>query len=536
MAMRDSVDRVGIDDARVPRAEAPPKGPVPDTLSPASRRDYLLRRALAAGDFAALALAIGGTALLQSALGRSPEPWAMGISAALLPLWLPIGISARLYPMAGRGDITGFADEIGPVLRAATIWSWVVLMTRVALESGYVLLLPSLGLWGLSIASVLILRAAVRAVARTRPWYSQRTLVVGDDEDALRVMSRISRHPEWGIEVVAQANLQGSPPSVQRFGAFPGAGGERRYVADASNGAYDVDLETMPDPQAVATVDSQAQTLLDWVGTAGVARVVFATHPSELRHRTTLARVLTAAGVQVDLVPGDSDIVTSNAEVHHFEGLPVISLLPTSLPRTFGFVKRGFDLAVSVPVLLLASPLLLYCAAKIKLDSEGPVLFRQDRVGLRRRRFQLLKLRSMVADADQRLDEVADLTLHGNGLDSGMLKVADDPRVTKFGVWLRRWSIDELPQLINVVKGEMSLVGPRPLPVAEDARVGKDFEARYEVRPGITGRWQVLGRSDIPLDDMVRLDYTYVMNWSLFEDVKLLLRTISAVTRRRGAY
>jgi lipopolysaccharide/colanic/teichoic acid biosynthesis glycosyltransferase len=142
----------------------------------------------------------------------------------------------------------------------------------------------------------------------------------------------------------------------------------------------------------------------------------------------------------------------------------------------------------------------------------------------------------MVADADSRLAEVSELSLHGNGRDAGMFKAADDPRVTAFGSWLRRWSIDELPQLWNVIRGDMSLVGPRPLPVNEDRRIGEDFHARYEVRPGITGPWQVLGRSDIPFEDMVRLDYTYVMNWSLTEDVKVLVRTVSAVFQRRGAY
>jgi lipopolysaccharide/colanic/teichoic acid biosynthesis glycosyltransferase len=206
------------------------------------------------------------------------------------------------------------------------------------------------------------------------------------------------------------------------------------------------------------------------------------------------------------------------------------------MPRSYQIVKRAFDLAIAVPLTLLVSPLLLYCAIRIKLDSEGPVLYGQDRIGRNRRRFTLLKLRSMTMDADRRLDEVAALSLHGTGIDAGMFKAANDPRVTNFGSWIRRWSIDELPQLFNVLRGDMSLVGPRPLPIAEDARVGDDFEARYVVRPGMTGRWQVLGRSDIPLEDMVRLDYTYVMDWSLSEDFRLLLRTMAAVTGRRGAY
>ena len=142
----------------------------------------------------------------------------------------------------------------------------------------------------------------------------------------------------------------------------------------------------------------------------------------------------------------------------------------------------------------------------------------------------------MEPDADQRLGEVAELNMHGGGLQLGAFKAIDDPRMTRTGLWLRRRSLDELPQLWNVIRGDMSMVGPRPLPMAEDARICSHYEVRREVRPGLTGSWQVLGRSDIPFDDMLKLDYNYVMNWSLIEDLRLLLHTVSAVIRGRGAY
>ncbi len=472
-------------------------------------------------DFIALALATGATVLLQGAFNREVDTEWLLVVAVLIPLWLPIGISARLYHVIGRGEMAGVADEFGPVLRVATIWSWLVLVVRALLASDFIELLPSLGLWAFSIAFVLSLRAGVRFVARRQSWYRQRALVVGEPEDTHRVISRVERHPEWGIDIVGTATLP----------ELPSNGGNGHPGPEPAIGS-DVRLEAEADQRAAR----QAVALLESAPDGGVARVIFASHPAALSHRTAMARALNAAGVQVDLVPGDSDVLRSNAELHHLEGLPVISLPPGSLPRSFGLVKRGFDLLVAVPLAVLVSPLLLYSAIRIKLDSEGPVIYTQPRVGLRRRHFRFLKLRSMVADADSRLEEVAKLSMHGKGIKDGMFKAQDDPRVTKFGSWMRRWSIDELPQLWNVIRGDMSLVGPRPLPLTEDRRIGEDFHARYQVRPGITGPWQVLGRSDIPFEDMVRLDYTYVMNWSLSEDVKLLLRTFSAVGGRRGAY
>ena len=204
--------------------------------------------------------------------------------------------------------------------------------------------------------------------------------------------------------------------------------------------------------------------------------------------------------------------------------------------RSREVAKRCFDLAVALPLLVAVSPVIVAAAIWVKLDSPGPVLFRQERVGTHRRRFRLLKLRSMTADAELRRAEVAALSLHGNGIHRGIFKVRNDPRITRASAFLRRWSIDELPQLWNVVRGEMSMVGPRPLPFVEDGRIGPDHAARYTVRPGITGRWQVNGRSEIPVEGMLELDCDYVAEWTLAEDLKLILRTALVVARGRGAY
>jgi exopolysaccharide biosynthesis polyprenyl glycosylphosphotransferase len=194
--------------------------------------------------------------------------------------------------------------------------------------------------------------------------------------------------------------------------------------------------------------------------------------------------------------------------------------------------KRAFDLCASAVGVLLLSPLLAAIALWIRLDSPGPVLFRQVRVGQHGREFSIVKFRTMYVDAESRLAELR----HLSDTDGFMFKMRDDPRVTGVGRWLRRFSVDELPQLFNVLGGSMSLVGPRPPLPAEVAAYPADAHRRLVVRPGMTGLWQVSGRSDLPWEEAVRLDLRYVENWSLSLDLVILLRTLTAVCRGSGAY
>ena len=201
-----------------------------------------------------------------------------------------------------------------------------------------------------------------------------------------------------------------------------------------------------------------------------------------------------------------------------------------SLSHSSRLIKRLFDLLGASAALMLLAPLLGAVALLVKLSSHGPVFFRQERVGRGGRPFELLKFRSMVADAEERK---AALPEH-NQAAAGFFKIANDPRITRVGRLLRRTNLDELPQLLNVLRGEMSLVGPRPLIPQEDKRVVGWHRRRLELTPGITGHWQVLGSSRVPLDEMVAIDYLYVANWSLWTDLKLLLRTIPHVLTGRG--
>ncbi len=253
-------------------------------------------------------------------------------------------------------------------------------------------------------------------------------------------------------------------------------------------------------------------------------------------HETTLEtiRELETLDVQIDLVPRLFEGVPPESHFHSAEGLTLIALPRARLSHTSLMLKRSLDIVGSLAGLVLLSPLLLAVGIAIRLDSRGPILFRQTRMGRNGRKFKIVKFRTMAVDADARKHEVAHLNKHRHpDGDPRMFKVHDDPRITRVGRFLRRTSIDELPQLWNVLVGQMSLVGPRPLILDEHAHVDGWGLKRLELKPGITGLWQVLGRDDIPFNEMIEFDYRYVTGWSLWNDVKLMFRTVPVLLRRR---
>jgi lipopolysaccharide/colanic/teichoic acid biosynthesis glycosyltransferase len=195
-------------------------------------------------------------------------------------------------------------------------------------------------------------------------------------------------------------------------------------------------------------------------------------------------------------------------------------------------IKRAFDLLVSAGVLLAGLPLWLGIAAAVKLSSHGPVFYRDRRVGLGEQEFGMLKFRTMRADAAGRQAELE----ASNEADGPLFKMREDPRVTSIGAWMRRFSLDEIPQLWNVLRGEMSLVGPRPLPLRDFQQLEAWHRKRYLVLPGVTGLWQISGRSNLGFDDLVRLDFYYLENWSIWLDISILGKTVPAVLSGRGAY
>ena len=237
-------------------------------------------------------------------------------------------------------------------------------------------------------------------------------------------------------------------------------------------------------------------------------------------------------GVKVRVAPSTAELLIERGEYVPGQALPLFELRPPVFAGTDWAVKRTFDYVVSLAVVLLGLPLWLAIAAAIKLTSRGPVLYRDRRVGVGEREFEMLKFRTMKAEAGMLQPQLE----ASNEAEGPLFKIRSDPRVTSVGAFLRRISLDEIPQVLNVLRGEMSLVGPRPLPLRDYDQLEPWHRKRYLVLPGMTGLWQISGRSNLGFDDLVRLDFYYLENWSIWLDISILLKTIPAVLAGRGAY
>jgi exopolysaccharide biosynthesis polyprenyl glycosylphosphotransferase len=461
-----------------------------------------VHRSLALADSLAIVTVLIVASLIDDSVSFSlapDHPMAVAVFGVLAWL-LTAGVDGMFHVDDRRIDCST-SDEIFRITRTVALWVWIVFGFDALLttpggpgvsEAGFVGLL--------AIPAILIARDLTRWVIRRKAWYTQRVVLVGSDADRERVRRILDRHPDYGLEIMGETD--------------PRDAASRTTLQQDNGGESFSELGSL-------LLETDAD------------RVIFgsASHPA-LEERTGTLRFLAENGVKVDLVPGDSDALRIDAELHHIEGLPLVTLPSPNHPRYAGFLKRGVDVIVAAAALLLLSPFLLACALAITLDTPGPVFFRQQRIGRKRAVFSVIKFRTMVSDAETLKSGLDQLNRRADG----MFKIPNDPRITRVGRWLRRYSLDELPQLINVLRGDMSLVGPRPLIQVEADLVDRRYDARFKVRPGITGPWQVFGRSDIPFDDMIKLDYTYVTNWSVGYDVKLMARTASAIVAGRGAY
>ncbi len=321
-------------------------------------------------------------------------------------------------------------------------------------------------------------------------------LVVGSSRLGKLMMQQVAASPGLGYRVVGFIHDQEGEPSD--FGRFAALG-------------------TMPDLEAVIRAHNITE--------------VFIALPSH-QHRQVLAtaRVCERAGADFKLVPDLYEMSLSRINVDAVEGIPLLGLRRGLRSGWGAGVKRGIDIAVAGAILIVGAPLWLLIALAIKLDSTGPILYKQPRTGLRGETFSFLKFRSMHINADQLM-----ATLQVSS-DDRVFKDRYDPRRTRVGRVIRPTSLDEIPQLINVLRGEMSLIGPRPLPMYESQNLEEWEKGRFEMRPGLTGLWQVRGRSDIKFDERILMDLYYIENWSLRLDFQILLQTIPAVLLARGAY
>jgi exopolysaccharide biosynthesis polyprenyl glycosylphosphotransferase len=471
------------------------------------RRGWLVKRALMWADLFGLAFgfilaqllfhARGGTGLSHIGLGAETL-----LFCATLPGWLVV---AKLYGLYDRDESRAnhsTADDIVGVFHLVTITAWLLLAIGWATRVVSPAFAKVVIFWALAIPLVTLARAGARALCRGRHAYVQNTVVVGAGDVGQLVARKILQHPEYGINLVGFVDDR---PKEQ----LPG-------------------LERM-------TILGPQDKLTEIVSGLDIERVIVAFSNDTYDRVTDLVRSLHDLEVQIDIVPRLFDLVTPSTEIHTLEGIPLLGVPQLHLSRSSRLLKRAADAVLAALGLVALAPVFLVTACLIKLDSDGPVFFRQVRMGSGGWRFTIFKFRTMVADAEERKAELEHLNKHAqNGDDPRMFKIPDDPRITRVGRLLRRFSIDELPQLVNVFRGEMSLVGPRPLIPDEHRNVADWARKRLDLRPGMTGLWQVLGRSDIPFDEMVKLDYLYVTTWSLWNDFRLLFRTIPLVARGRG--
>jgi exopolysaccharide biosynthesis polyprenyl glycosylphosphotransferase len=237
-------------------------------------------------------------------------------------------------------------------------------------------------------------------------------------------------------------------------------------------------------------------------------------------------------GAKVRVAPRATELLVERGEYVPGQAVPLFELRPPIFAGAHWVMKRSFDLVVGSAILVVGLPLWLLIALAVKLDSRGPVLYAAPRVGVGEQRFNMRKFRTMVEGAERQQAALES----DNDAGGALFKIREDPRVTRAGRFLRRLSLDEIPNILNVLRGEMSLVGPRPLPLRDYEQLEDWHKRRYHVLPGMTGLWQVAGRSDLTFDDLVRLDFYYIENWSIWLDVTILVKTPAAVLSRRGAY
>jgi exopolysaccharide biosynthesis polyprenyl glycosylphosphotransferase len=428
--------------------------------------------------------------------------WEILLFVASLPLWVLLARGHGLYDRDEERTDHSTVDDIWGVFQVVSIGTWGFLVATEIAGLPHPNLTRLVVFWVTAVMLVPLFRAVIRAVGRRNAAYMQNVIIVGSGYVARLLDSKIRNHPEYGLRVVG--------------------------FVDSDAGA------SLDGVGQIALIGTPAQ-LPELVRTYSAHRVAITFSMDSHEQTLDVIRAMQDSDVQIDIVPRMFEVLGTNAQLHTIEGLPLVGLPIPRLSGSSRFLKRSLDLVGACVGLVLLAPLFSITALVIKLDSRGPVFFRQVRMGGGEKVFRVYKFRTMVEDAESRKTELAHLNMH-NGDDPRMFKVPNDPRVTRVGEFLRRWRVDELPQLLNVLRGEMSLVGPRPLILDEDQHVEEWARRRLNLKPGITGLWQVLGASDIPFSEMTKLDYLYVTNWSLREDLRLIVLTLPSLTRARAAY
>ena len=410
-------------------------------------------------------------------------------------LWIVVLILVGSYEQRVVGlGLTEYGRVAQSALWMVAVVSIVSFLGKFDTSRAYVLLIIPIGLAGL-LADRWLWRRWILA-RRKRGQELQTTIVIGDPEDQRHVSEALTDRPWAGYEVVAtMEGLHGGEPAEHR---------------------------TAWTDRLMETVHRENISCIALTGSCGL-------NGSDIRE---ISWRIEGQGIDLLLSSALGAVTGPRLSLRVATGLPFVHLDEVGLGLSQRTLKRLLDITGSAIALVLLSPVLLIIALAILLTSGRPVLFSQPRAGARGNLFSMLKFRTMTPDADARKEELR----QASSLDAPMVKIPDDPRITPIGRFLRRWSLDELPQLLNVLRGEMSLVGPRPHPIDDVQRYRAIDNRRLLAKPGMTGLWQVAGRSDLSWEDAVELDLLYIENWSLLGDLAILARTVQAVFTRSGAY
>jgi exopolysaccharide biosynthesis polyprenyl glycosylphosphotransferase len=495
VAIRPQRSRPEIREAREARA------------SHGGRRGWLIRRLLVAADLCGLATAFVITDAmlgLGARLGEIAPALELLIFLATLPVWI---LMAKLYGLYDRDEERtdhSTIDELAGVFHVVSLGVWLVFavgwLTHAASPDPTRLLL----FWALAILLVTVARATARAIAHRSESFQQRALIVGGGDVGQLVARKLLQHPEYGITLVGVVDERPK---------------ERRD-----------DISSLP------LLGRPAQ-LPELVTRHGIDREIDAFSNASHAETLGLVRSLDDRDVQIDLVPRLFELVGPRASLHTVEGLPLVGLSPVRLSPSARMMKRTVDVIGAVVGLTVAAPLFLYAAWRIRRESPGAMLFRQTRLGLNGQEFTMLKFRTMHLNTDQQahrdyIKSISDAkaTPQGNGL----YKLDRSTAIFPFGQWLRKTSLDEVPQLINVLRGEMSLVGPRPCLAYEVEHFAPHHMERFAVPPGMTGLWQVTARAHSTFAEALDMDVSYVRGWSLGLDLSLLCRTPLQIFTSRG--
>ncbi len=471
-----------------------------------ARRAWLVPRSLLVADLLGLCLAYFLATLLaggDGALGSSRE---LLVFALTLPCWVVVAKLEGLYERDQQCTDHATTDEVVAIFFLVTIGIWILLVaSRLARHTGpgvYALI----GFWALAVCVLPVARTMAREVCKRRGAYVQNAVIVGAGEVGQLIGRKLLRHPEYGVNVVGFVDRR---PKMRR-----------------------ADL-----PEHL-TILGPPERLPDIVQCLDVERVVIAFSDDPVSEQLELARQLRGLPIQVDLVPRLFELVDPRVTLHSVEGIPLLGLPPTRATSGALMIKRALDLIGASLGLILLAPLFGYIAVRIRLDSHGPVLFRQTRLGAKMKEFTTLKFRTMKVDTDTSVHEAyirATMSSSAEADGVGMYKLDRHDSVTNFGRWLRRTSLDELPQLINVVRGDMSLVGPRPCIPYEVENYKRHHFERFSVPQGITGLWQVTARANSTYGESLEMDVAYARGWSIGLDLRLLLRTPLQVLHQRSA-